>query len=180
MQSAYPNPGWENKENYFIDRINNLGPNEQYQAVGFKFGYVDGIAGSSIDDKFFNNDPNDNIPSVEDLEALAAANPDKVLIWWTMGLARGIGTPDSASFNQQMRDYALTNGVVLMDIGDIQSHHADGTPCFDNGGNGILALCDEYTDEVNGGHLNSLGMQRMAKAVWILMARLAGWDGVTP
>jgi hypothetical protein len=36
-------------------------------------------------------------------------------------------------------------------------------------------MCDEYTEEVVAGHLNALGKQRMAKAVWVLMARLAGW-----
>lgn len=172
-----PNPGWWNKENFFIERVDNLGPNEPYEVVGFKFGYVDATTGSNIADKFFNNDPGDNLPSIEDLEQMEVNHPDKIHMWWTMGLARAIGTVESESFNQQMRAYAAANGKILMDIADIESHRPDGSPCYDNGGRGIEALCDEYTEEVNGGHLNARGKQRMAKAVWVMMARIAGWDG---
>ncbi len=171
------NPGWWNKVNFFIDRINNLSPTESYDVISFKVGYVDGIPGSNIDDKFFNNNPTDNLPSVEDLETLTAAHPDKTMIWWTMGLARVVGTEDAASFNRQMRDYALAHNKVLLDIADIESHTPDGTACTDSAGAGIEAICQEYTAEAVGGHLNALGAQRMAKAVWVLMARLAGWKG---
>ncbi len=171
------NPGWWNKTNYFIDRINNLASDEHYDAVAFKFGYVDGTDDLLIDNKFFSNDPDDNLPSIDELETLQATHPDKNLILWTMSLARAVGTVGSDSFNQQMRAYAAAHNKILMDIAAIQSHRPDGTLCFDNAGNGIPALCDEYTNEVNGGHLNALGMQRMAKAYWILMAKLAGWDG---
>jgi hypothetical protein len=172
-----PNPGWWNKENYFIDRVNGLGNGEDYEVVGFKFGYVDGENGSNIDDKFFNNDPNDNYPSNEDLEQLEDDHPDKLVLWMTMALARAIGTPDSASFNQQMRDYAILRHKVFLDIADIESHAPDGTPCYDNAGNGIEAICPDYTEETNGGHLNARGKQRVAKAIWVMMAKVAGWEG---
>ncbi len=174
---ANPNPGWWNKENYFIDRVNSLGPDEPYEVVGFKFGYVDGENGSSIDELFFNNYPDDNYPNSEELEQLGLDNPEKLLLWWTMGLARAIGTNDSFSFNQQMRDYAVANDKVFFDIADIESHRPDGSPCNDIGGQSIEALCEEYTEEVNGGHLNALGKQRVAKAIWVMMAQIAGWDG---
>jgi len=168
-----PNPGWWDKLYYFVDRVNGLPPNS-YDFVSFKFGYVDGISGANIDNKFFNNDPDDNFPSIEDLEALEAAHPDKTLILWTMGLARIIGTADAASFNQQMRNYAIENDKILMDIGDILSHDPSGAQCTYSG---FEALCAEYTDETEGGHLNARGMQRMAKAYWVMMAKLAGWEG---
>ena len=64
----------------------------------------------------------------------------------------------------------------LMDIGDILSHDPNGALCTYNG---YAALCAEYTDEVEfGGHLNARGQLRMAKAYWVLMAKLAGWSGV--
>jgi hypothetical protein len=170
------NPGWNNKVDLFIDRINHLTPAENYRVVGFKFGYVDGYAGSDIDDKFFNNDPNDNLPSIEDLEALEAANPNRILMYWTMGLARQSAI-DSQNFNQRMRSYAQVHGKALMDIADILSHTPSGAPCYDIDGLGVEAICDEYTDETYAGHLNALGSQRMAKAIWWMMARLAGWGG---
>ncbi len=169
-----PNPAWWDKLNKFVDRVNGLAPNS-YDIVAFKFGYVDGVPGANIDNKFFNNDPNDNFPSVEDLEALEAAHPDKTVVYWTMGLARIVGTEKSESFNQQMRAYAIANDKILMDIGDILSHDPNGAPCFYSG---YEALCADYTDETEGGHLNARGMQRMAKAYWVLMAHLAGWPGV--
>ena len=162
--------------NYFIDRVDHLSQCEDYDAVGFKFGYVDGFDGSEIDNEFFSV-PNSTFPTIQDLEELEARHPDKILIYWTMGLAKGIGTADSESFNQQMRSFAIANDKVLMDIADIESHRPDGSACFDIYGRGIEAMCDEYTDEVVAGHLNALGRQRMAEAMWILMARLAGWDG---
>jgi lysophospholipase L1-like esterase len=90
-----------------------------------------------------------------------------------MALHQKVGTAESENFNQQLRAYAQANGKILFDIADIGSHRPDGTPCFDIFDNGFEALCGDYTQD--GGHLNGLGSQRMAKAVWVLMARLAGW-----
>lgn len=169
-----PNPIWSNKARFFIERVDGL-PANAYDVVGFKFGYVDGVPGSTIDNNFFVR--SDATTDIGDIEALAARHPDKTVMWWTMGLARGVGTEDAASFNGQMRTYAASHAIALMDIADIQSHRPDGTPCVDNAGRGIEALCSDYTEETEGGHLNALGKQRMAKAVWIMMARLAGWQG---
>ena len=63
----------------------------------------------------------------------------------------------------------------------------DGVP-YDNGNNvedfpddgqDYLAICQHYTTETEGGHLGrvSAGKIRVAKAFWVLMARIAGWDG---
>lgn len=166
------NPAWWNKVSIFVDRVNSLAPSQTYDAAGFKFGYVDGFTGSAIATQFFVAGNNGDIV---DLEALEAAHPETRLIYWTMGLARSVGSVEAQTFNQTMRQYAAAHGKVLMDIADIQSHLPDGTPCYDNAGRGLAALCDEYTDEVNGGHLNALGRLQMAKAFWVLTARLAGW-----
>ena len=164
-----PNPGWWNKVNYFIGRVNNLEPG-QYEVAAFKFGYVDGHENSNIASHFFN--PDSSMPNTSDLEALEAEHPDKIVVWWTMGLARAIGTQVSEEFNNQLRAYAAANGKPLMDIAAIVSHTPDGQPCFHNG---YAAMCADYTTEQFGGHLNARGKLRMAKAYWVLMARLAGW-----
>ena len=168
------NPGWYEKVTLFINRVDSLGSNSVYEVYGYKFGYVDAVSGSNIDEEFFN--PNTTYPSIMDLEALEDRYPNKTFVYWTMGLARSIGTPDSESFNQQLRTYAAQHNKILIDFADIGSHTPNGAPCFDNGGNGIEALCDEYTDEEYAGHLNGVGKQRMAKAIWVLMARLSGWN----
>lgn len=170
------NPGWWNKVYFFTDRINSL-DSEEVDIVSFKFGYVDAVPGSNINDNFFENDPNDEFPSIYDLEALETQHPDKTFVYWTMAMSRAIGSAESDRFNELMREYAATHGKILMDVADIQSHRPDGSRCTDNNGKGHKALCEEYTREIHGGHLNALGQQRMAKAIWVLMATLAGWDG---
>jgi len=173
------NPGWWNKVNFFVERIDNLSPNETYDVASFKFGYVDAVPGSNIVDEFFSSESDNDLSGIQDLEALEARHPDMTFVLWSLCLARSVGTAESDNFNQKLRDYVNANGKILMDIADIQSHRPDGSPCIDNNGQGHEALCQEYTQEVNGGHLNARGQQRMAKAVWVLMAALAGWDGVT-
>lgn len=172
-----PNPGWINKTNYFIERVNNFNDQEQYDAYSFLMCYVDATDNSDIAEKFFSPQANDKFPGVDDLEFLDSVYPETELVWWTLCLARAIGTANSDSINQQIRDYAIDNNIILFDIADIESHTPDGTPCIDNRGEGYAALCQEYTTEKNGGHLNPLGTQRLAMAFWVLMARLSGWDG---
>lgn len=169
------NPGWENKVTLFIERVDGLGGAEDYSVVSYKFGYVDGVEGTTIDQYFYNDDPNDNHPGITDIEALVARHPDKLVVFWSMGLAR-LSSYESQEFNAQARAYATAHDKVFMDIAAIESHLPDGTPCYDNQGLGIEAICDEYNDEINGGHLNAWGMQRMAKAYWVLVAQIAGWQ----
>jgi hypothetical protein len=89
----------------------------------------------------------------------------------------------------------------LFDVADIESYTDLGAACYDNR-DGIQycsqntgecennpddhksfpALCQDYTTELNGGHLGSVsgGGIRIAKGFWVLMARIAGWDGISP
>jgi hypothetical protein len=169
------NPGWYAKVELFIDRIDNLAPNETYDTAAFKLGYVDALGGSNIADVFFTSEDS-TYPTIGDLEALEARHPEITFIFWTIGLARQ-SYPESEAFNQQLREYVRANNRILMDIADIESHRPDGTSCFSNLENGVEAICDNYTDEPNAGHLNAYGRLRMAKAFWVLMAYVAGWDG---
>ena len=164
-----PHSGWWVKVDSFVNQVNAMQPNE-YDFVAFKFGYVDGGDNSNIHEEFF--DPDSGFANYTDLEAMQAANPDKTMLWWTMGLARAIGSHPSEVLNDDIRAYVAANNLVLMDIADIVSHDRNGQPCFHNG---HPAMCADYTQELVGGHLNSRGRLYMAKAHWVLMARLAGW-----
>ena len=93
-----------------------------------------------------------------------------------MGLARR-SEIETQNFNERMRIYAAVNDKVLFDLADIESHAPNGSPCFDNAGQGIEAICADYTNEVNAGHLNAVGRLRLVKTFWVLMARMAGWEG---
>lgn len=166
---------------------------DSFDVMGCQFSYLAVLTGSKVADPvsgFFGSKPGRNHAKV--LEDFHARHPDKQIIWWTTSLARGIGTPESQAFNDQMREYARTHSIVLFDVADILSHDPTGKPCYDNrdgidyldemhpdDGLDIPAICPQYTTETEGGHLGSIaaGGIRVAKAFWVLMARLAGWSG---
>jgi len=170
---------------------------QQYDVVSFQFSYLEVGEASTIEDQpggYLWNNP--SRLDVFDQEAYEAAHPNQVFIYWTTSLSRGIGTDEATAFNDQMRQYAIANGHPLFDVADIVSHDPQGNPCYDNrdgvpydngnqsenypnDGQNTLAICQHYTTEVDGGHLGSVsaGAIRVAKAFWVLMARIAGWDG---
>jgi hypothetical protein len=165
------NPGWYGKVTDFVDRLNGLKPGESFDVVGFNFNYSDGVEGSAIVDQFFSTS-NTRPVTAAALETLEKRHPGTIFVWWSMALPRR-SSPTMQQFNVRMRAYALERKKVFFDLADIGSHRPDGSPCTDNQGQGLEALCQEYTDERNSGHLNARGSQRAAKAIWVLMARLA-------
>lgn len=110
------------------------------------------------------------------LETFIAQNPNETFVFWTTSLARIIGTRESTEFNNAMRQYAIENDKILMDMADIMSHDRNGNQCLD--ATGVYpVICKDYTTEPQGGHLGSVsgGQITMAKAFWVLMAQIAGW-----
>jgi hypothetical protein len=162
--------------------------------VGYQFSYLAVMPGAKIADPsvgFFA--PGGSGGKAADYAAFEARHPGKTVLWWTTSLARGIGTPEARDFNDAMRSHARAHDLVLFDVADILSHDPMGNPCFDNrdgveyltenhpdDGLDLPAICPQYTTETEGGHLGSIsaGGIRVAKAFWVLMARIAGWDGV--
>ncbi len=185
---------WSEKVQCFFDAVNPM--INHYAVMSFQYSYLSVDTDSTIADLpggFFSD--NASLLDVYDLEAFEAQNPNKVVIYWTTSLARGIGTTVAEDFNNQMRQYAIQNQKALFDVADILSHSPDGLPCYDNrdgvpydngnisenypdDGMNLPAICQHYTTEVDGGHLLSPGKIRVAKAYWVLMARIAGWNGV--
>jgi len=170
---------------------------EKADVLSYQITYLNVQEGSKITDPekgFFADNPDKY--DVHDLEALIAEHPDKTFILWTTSLARGIGSQVSTDFNNQMRAYALEHNFILFDVADIESHSDQGEPCFDNrdgieycsqqgqcedhpdDGLDLPAICQDYTTEPDGGHLGSVsgGGIRIAKAFWVLMAQIAGWE----
>jgi hypothetical protein len=106
-----------------------------------------------------------------------SAHPDTILVWWTAPLttqsdARGLAS--FAEFNDYVRSYVVANGGILFDIADIESHDPGGDPIT---AGGYEAMWDNYASD--GAHLNQTGSQRVASAMWWLLARLAGWGDTT-
>jgi hypothetical protein len=170
------NPGWYGKVRDFVERVDGLSAPETVDVAAFKFNYSDGLQESAIVEQFFASDPNAKLGNVATLEVLEKRHPGIVFVWWSMSLPRR-SSITMERFNQRIRAYARERNKVLFDIADIESHAPDGSPCTDNGGEGIEAICPQYTDERQAGHLNARGSQRAAKALWVLMARLAAGRG---
>jgi hypothetical protein len=185
---------WFNKLECFI-RYTDANPT-RYRVYSYQFSYLEVENTSDITSPtsgFFVSQPNRY--DVTDLEALEARHPGLIFIHHTTNLARGIGTQVSTDFNNQLRQYVRTRNKAMLDVADIESHDPSGNPCYDNrdgvaysaGGasenypnDGVNhpAICQHYTRESDGGHLGNPdpGKIRLAKAFWILMARLAGWN----
>jgi hypothetical protein len=148
---------------------------------------------SSASTGYFVNQPGRY--DIADFEAMEARHPSRVFLHHTSSLARGIGSRVSTDFNNQLRDYARRNNKFLLDVAALESHDPWGNPCYDNrdgvpyssgnasenypdDGLNLPAICQHYTRESDGGHLGNpdVGKIRIAKAFWILMARVAGWN----
>ncbi len=167
---------------------------DSFDVLGCQFSYLAVTPGSKITDPqtgFFGTNISKNHATT--LDAFEQKYPNKKVIWWTTSLARGIGTPESRDFNQQMREYAIAHQKILFDVADILSHTPDGTECYDNrdgieyltennpdDGLDLPAICPQYTTETEGGHLGSIsaGGIRVSKAFWVLVALINGWNPV--
>lgn len=152
------NPGWMAKVDDFVQQVALQGPS--FDVLTMKLCYIDPDASFSY--------------YRDALLALEQAHPGKRFVWWTIPIQTSGHTARQA-FNDQVRTFARANGKLLYDIADIESHDAAGQVRVD--GSGRELLCDEWTSD--GGHLNAAGAERAARALWWLMARVAGWSPAT-
>jgi hypothetical protein len=187
---TYPRPNWQ-----FVYCTEVACTLAQYGATAVDaFGYFPSyLEAPQIADTFFVNNPNGE--DIYDLAAFETAHPETTMIYFTSSLNRG-EVEATRRFNDRMRAWTAANGRILLDVADILSHTPQGQACYDNR-DGVLyyasdtqwenypndgintpAICPQYATEVDGGHLGSVsaGKIRVAKAYWVLMAQLAGWQ----
>jgi hypothetical protein len=149
------NPGWKAKVD---DLVAQAAANaSSYDVLTMKLCYIDTDASFTY--------------YREKMLQLETAYPSKLFVWWTMPIQTA-SDPDRQAFNDAVRTFARANGKVLFDIADIEAYNAAGQKATD--GSGYEIMWPEWTSD--GGHLNSAGSQRVASALWWLMARLGGWD----
>lgn len=175
-----------------------------FDVISFQFSYLNVENGSTILD-FFSRRPG-SYDDAHDLEReigehLTSATPRRVFVYFTSSLARSIGTQVSADFNARMRQWCRETNCILFDFADIESHDMAGRPCYDDrdgvpythpnnpdlsenfpdDGLDIPAICQEKTTEVVQGHLSTAqGRISIAKGLWVLLARIAGWNPEVP
>lgn len=102
------------------------------------------------------------------MEGLEAAHPALTLVWWTMPIETS-SNAERQEYNDLVRNYCSAKDKWLFDIADLESHDESGTSVVDGDGRELLAA--EYS--LDGGHPNSLGSAKLAKAYWRLLAEIA-------
>jgi len=171
IEFVYHEATWEDDLDYFIAQYPSY---QNWDIFTMQHNYLHVAEGSTIDNVYF--DPNYPGTNIYDLIALEARYPDKTFVYWTTSLARSIGTADAQSFNNQMRTWAAQNGKILLDVADIESHAPNGSACVNSAGYEVI--CRHYTTNPEGGHLGSVsgGKIQIAKAIWVMLAQIAGWQ----
>lgn len=108
-------------------------------------------------------------------EGLEKDYPRVRFVWWTVPVPQPSRCGEKrTAINGLIRDHARRNGEVLLDVADIECHTPDGREVRHP--DGSERLWEGYGRD-QGGHLNDEGAQRVARAWWWLMARIAGWSG---
>jgi len=81
--------------------------------------------------------------------------------------------------NQRIRDYVVSNDdLILFDYADILCWDDNGTPTTTTwNGNTYPTITTTNLGDSSVGHIGSAGALRLAKAMWWMLARMAGWDG---
>jgi hypothetical protein len=91
---------------------------------------------------------------------------------------------DAGSYEQYLKWEIVRDSVdndpsrILFDYADIISYNNDGEvqlALYD--GNYFPVFHDDNDDEPGTGHIGNTGANRLAKAMWWTLARIAGWDG---
>ncbi len=161
--NARGNPDFQAKADRFASRVRSDGFASLIDVAMFKFCYIDSPSAGEASASF------ELVRGI--MESLENDFPATRFVWWTMPIET-IANAERQAYNNLVRDYCKTNGKWLLDIAAIESHDDSGNPVLQDA---YELLAADYTDD--GGHLNEVGAERVARAWWSLLAGLSGWEG---
>lgn len=174
-----PNSGWFGKINDFAAEVRRQV--DSFDIFAFKYCYLDGLdmvaepcGGTPLK-------PDRVATAWETLRdsmlALESTFPEKKFVWWTIPLTQ-VGQHCTDELNSLIRNYCQEEGKILFDLADIEA--------YDTLGNHVLTAegleyafkpyCGEQKADAQACHPNDLGGSIIAKALWVMMARVAGWE----
>ena len=151
------NPGWAAKFTIFDNSV---------RISGWRVDAVD----VAMDKLCYIDQTADAAAYISMMTGLESSYPATVFAYTTMPLMESADTDNVLrnEYNDAVRAHCATNQHLLFDIADMEAYEADGTPCtFAYGQGTYQRLCDGYSDD--GGHLNSVGRQRIATG-WYAVA----------
>jgi len=156
------NPGWANKLHCFSNSVTISGWNKENDKVDFamdKFCYIDPTADTNV--------------YIETMNNLAAVYSMTKIVWMTIPIKTSDGGSEQDArneFNKFIRKYCAENDINLLDIADIEAHDTNGVEQFYVSGS-ITNQKMWASYSTDGGHLNTLGRQRVAKGWYALAAQ---------
>jgi len=179
---ARPNAGWYGKIDDFVEHVR--AEADKYDVFSFKFCFLDGLDGlrEPCGSPYSEQQVEKAWAYLRDnMEALEAEFPEKVFVWCTIPLTQ-VGQLCTEVLNERIRAHVSEHDKVLFDIADIEARDAQGV--LQENAQGWETACQAFCGEQRPGaqacHPNWDGSIRIAKALWYLMARVAGWRESPP
>lgn len=176
------NSGWYGKLKEFELKVNDSAA--YYDIFFTKYCYLDGLDETAEPCGKYPQNPAmvkkawDSLRVI--MERLEIDHPTKKFIWITIPLTQ-VGQHCTDTLNKLIRDYCIQNRKILFDIADIESHDTVGNAYKSNSGLEIAYKphCGEQKPDAVACHPNSTGGLILAKAFWVMIAKINGWEPAT-